>query len=45
MDGRADIRPPEIVSNLMMVTLASIVRGAGGVALAYLYAFLGGRRH
>lgn len=41
----ADLPLPAVVSNLVMVTLGNIVGGAGGVALAYRYAFLGGRRH
>ena len=31
----------QAVTNLALVTLGNIVGGAGGVALAYRYAFLG----
>lgn len=39
----ADIPLSATVSNLVLVTLGNIVGGAGGVALAYRYAFLGGQ--
>ena len=41
----ADIPLSAVASNLVLVTLGNIVGGAGGVALAYRYAFLGGREH
>lgn len=35
----ADVSPASIVGNLFWVTLGNIIGGAGGVALAYRYAF------
>lgn len=37
----SDVTVAEAVTNLVWVTLGNIVGGAGGVALAYRYAFLG----
>lgn len=39
----ADIAPGPAVAALFWVTLGNIIGGAGGVALAYRYAYLGGR--
>ena len=37
----SDVTAKEAVTNLALVTLGNVVGGAGGVALAYRYAFLG----
>ena len=37
----SDVTAAQAVTNLALVTLGNIVGGAGGVALAYRYAFLG----
>ena len=38
----SDVTAGQAVTNLALVTLGNVVGGAGGVALAYRYAFLGG---
>ncbi|WP_406645073.1 formate/nitrite transporter family protein [Aliisedimentitalea scapharcae] len=38
----SDVTAKEALTNLVWVTLGNIVGGAGGVALAYRYAYLGG---
>ncbi len=40
----ADISAPAAVSALLWVTIGNVIGGAGGVALAYRYAYLGGKR-
>lgn len=40
----ADLQVWDAVNNLIWVTLGNIAGGAGGVALAYRYAYLGGKR-
>jgi formate/nitrite transporter len=39
----ADLPPAAIALNLLVVTAGNVIGGAGGVALAYRYAYLGGR--
>jgi formate/nitrite transporter FocA (FNT family) len=39
----AEISPAMALSNLFWVTLGNLLGGAGGVALAYRYAYLGAK--
>ena len=40
----ADVAPSLMLGNLFWVTLGNVLGGAGGVALAYRHAYLGGKR-
>ncbi len=42
MAAGADIGVAEMATNLVWVTIGNVIGGAGGVALAYRYAYLGG---
>jgi formate/nitrite transporter FocA (FNT family) len=40
----ADVSVWSALNNLIWVTIGNVIGGAGGVALAYRYAYLGGKR-